>query len=141
MFKEFKEFALKGSMLDLAIGIVLGAAFGTVISSLVGDVITPLLGMITGGIDFSSLFIVLKEGTPAGPYASLAAATSAGANVLNIGSFLNAVLSFILVALALFFVVKAVNKVRRAEASEPPAPSAQETLLAEIRDVLKEQKK
>jgi large conductance mechanosensitive channel len=115
MFREFKEFALKGSMLDLAIGIVLGAAFGTVISSMVGDVITPLLGMITGGIDFSSMFIVLKDGTPAGPYASIASATSAGANILNIGSFLNAVLSFILVALALFFV--------------------------EIRDLLKEQRK
>jgi large conductance mechanosensitive channel len=120
MLKEFKEFALKGNMLDLAVGVVLGAAFGAVVASLVKDVLMPPIGKLLGGVDFSDLFVVLGAGT----YPSLKAAQDAGAATLNYGVFLNAVINFVLVAAALFFVVKAVNAARRQP--PPPAPTERE---------------
>lgn len=114
MFKEFKEFALRGSVMDLAIAVVLGAAFGAIVKSFVDDLVNPLVGLLLGGTDLSNLFIVLKGG---GDYASLAAARAAGAPVFAYGSFLNTVLSFLIIAVALFLVVKAINVVRRAEES------------------------
>jgi large conductance mechanosensitive channel len=141
MLKEFKEFALKGNMLDLAVGIMLGAAFGAVVNSLVADLVTPLIGLLTGGQDFANSFVVLRAGKVAGPYASLKLARDAGAVVLSWGVFVNALLNFLLVALVLFFVVKAMNQWRR-RASEPAAapaePSAEAKLLTEIRDLLRE---
>jgi large conductance mechanosensitive channel len=119
MFKEFKEFALKGSMVDLAIGVIIGAAFGSVVNSLVGDVITPLLGLITGGVDFTNHMLVLKEGAVPGPYPTPAAAAEAGAITLNWGSFLDALISFLLVAMSIFIVVKGMNRMRRKEEAAP----------------------
>ncbi|MBX7132387.1 MAG: large conductance mechanosensitive channel protein MscL [Fimbriimonadaceae bacterium] len=140
MLKEFKEFALKGNMLDLAVGVIIGAAFGKIIDSLVKDIIMPPIAMLLGGKDFSSQFAVLKEGNPAGPYASLDAATKAGANTLNYGVFINAIVTFLIIAFSVFLVVKGVNKMRRQPEPEPeaaPTPSAEEVLLTEIRDLLK----
>jgi len=139
MFKEFKEFALKGNMIDLAVGIIIGTAFGAIVSSLVDDVFMPLIGLIIGGIDFSNLFIVLSN--PEGvPVPSLAAAQAAGVATLNIGLFINAVVKFLIVAVALFLVVKGINSLRR-EAPKaddaPPAPTREEELLVEIRDAIK----
>ncbi|MDT8437361.1 MAG: large conductance mechanosensitive channel protein MscL, partial [Gemmatimonadota bacterium] len=110
MLKEFKAFALKGNMLDMAIGIVIGAAFGTIVKSLVADVLMPPLGLLLGGVDFAEMFVVLREGAVAGPYASLAVAQEAGATTLNWGLFVNALVSFLIVAFALFFVVRGFNR-------------------------------
>ena len=121
MFKEFKEFAFKGNAIDLAVGIILGAAFGAVVVSLVNNVIMPPIGALLGGTDFSQLFIVLKEGVPAAPYATVDAAAAAGAVTLNYGMFINAVIYFVLVAIALFFVVKVINKLRRTAEEEVSA--------------------
>lgn len=140
MLKEFKEFALKGNMLDLAVAVIIGGAFGKIIDSLVKDIIMPPIAMLTGGKDFSSQFAVLKEGDPAGPYASLDAATKAGANTLNYGVFINQIVTFLIIAFSIFLVVKGVNKMRRQPEPEPevaPTPSAEEVLLTEIRDLLK----
>ncbi|MBL1150346.1 MAG: large-conductance mechanosensitive channel protein MscL [Armatimonadetes bacterium] len=140
MLREFREFALKGNMIDLAVGLVLGAAFGTVINSLVKDVLMPPLGALLGGLDFSNMFFVIREGATPGPHSTAASAAEAGAVTLNYGLFANAVVGFIIVSLALFVVVRAVNKARKAEDAAPeapPAPSAQETLLTEIRDILR----
>lgn len=138
MLKEFKEFALRGNVVDMAVGIVIGAAFGTIVSSFVKDLVTPLLGLLTGGTDFTNLFFVLREGTPAGPYPSLPKAVEAGAVTLNLGVFLNAIISFLIIAAALFAVVRAMNALRREEPPPPPAePPAEQVLLREIRDLLK----
>ncbi len=143
MFNEFKKFALQGSVVDLAVGIVIGAAFGAIVNSVVQDVMMPVFGVVTGGLDFSQRFALLKDGTPPGPYASIAVAKAAGASTLNYGLFLNAVMNFLIVAIALFLVVKAMNTARQAKveasASAPAAPvsTVEETLLAEIRDLLK----
>jgi large conductance mechanosensitive channel len=138
MFKEFREFALKGNVVDMAVGIIIGGAFGTIVNSLVNDVLMPPIGLMLGGVDFSSLFVVLKEGATPGPYTTVAGAKSAGAVTLNVGLFINALISFAILAFALFMVVKAMNMARRQqEAAPPPAPTKQETLLAEIRDLLK----
>ena len=110
MLKDFLKFAVRGNALDMAVGIVIGAAFGTIVSSLVNDVIMPPIGLLMGGLDFSSLFVVLKEGTVAGPYATPAAAKAAGAVTLNYGLFANAMVSFFIIAFAVFWVVKAYNK-------------------------------
>ena len=145
MLKEFKEFAVKGNMLDMAVGIIIGAAFGTIVQSLVKDVIMPPLGLALGGADFSDLFMTLSEGSTAGPYATLAAAQEAGAVTLNYGVFFNAVISFLIVAFAVFMVVRSFNKLKREEEAAPPEPEAppepspEETLLTEIRDLLKAQ--
>jgi large conductance mechanosensitive channel len=122
MLKEFKEFAVKGNMLDMATGIVIGAAFGTIIKSLVADIIMPPIGLLLGGVDFSNLFIVLKQGaTVAAPYASLADAQSAGAVTLNYGFFANTVISFLIIALAIFTLIRSVNRMKRSEAPAPVA--------------------
>lgn len=124
MLKEFKEFAVKGNVLDMAVGIVIGAAFGTIAKSLVADVIMPPIGLLLGNVDFSSLYILLKDGVKvAGPYASLADAQAAGAVTLNYGVFINSVISFLIVAFAIFMVIKSFNKMKK----EEPAPAAEST--------------
>ena len=133
MLKEFKEFAMKGNMVDMAVGIIIGAAFGVVISSLVDDVFMPVIGILLGGLDFSNLFIVLGEGT----FATIDQAKEAGVATMNIGLFINAIIKFIIVAFALFLVIKGVNAAKKKEEEAPAAPPAQEVLLSEIRDLLK----
>ncbi|MCP5467920.1 MAG: large-conductance mechanosensitive channel protein MscL [Deltaproteobacteria bacterium] len=113
MFKEFKEFAIKGNMLDMAVGIILGAAFGTIVKSLVADIIMPPIGLALGNIDFSNLYILLKNGNPIGPYLSLEAANKAGAVTLNYGTFINGVLSFFIIAFSTFILVRSFNRLRR----------------------------
>ena len=141
MFKEFREFAVKGNVVDLAVGVIIGAAFGSIVSSLVADIVMPPLGLLLGGVDFKDFFVVLRDGAKAAaPYANLADAKAAGAVTLNYGLFLNAVLNFLVVAWAIFLLVRAMNRLRRQEAVAPtvvPVPSAEEALLAEIRDLLK----
>ena len=144
MLKEFKEVAVKGNVLDMAVGIIIGAAFGTIVKSLVNDVIMPPIGLATGGVDFSELFVTLSQGASAGPYATLAAAQEAGAVTINYGLFINEVITFVIVAFTVFMVVRSFNKLRKAEEEAPapvapPEPSVEETLLAEIRDLLKAQ--
>lgn len=135
MLQEFKEFALRGNVVDMAVGIVIGAAFSTIVKSLVDDIIMPPVGVITGGVDFSSLFITLGPGS----YDSLAQAREAGAATLNIGVFINNVISFVIVAIVLFLVIKAMNQLRRKQEEEPakePPPSQEVQLLQQIRDAL-----
>ena len=142
MLKDFREFALRGNVVDLAVGVIIGAAFGGVVTSLVNDVIMPPVGLLVGGVDFADLFVVLKDSpTTPGPYASVQAANAAGAVTLNIGLFLNTVINFIIVAAAVFALVSALQKLRRKEAAKPPAaPSRQEVLLEDIRDLLKDRR-
>ena len=140
MLKEFKEFAMKGSVVDMAVGIVIGAAFGAIVNSLVTDIVMPIIGAITGGLDFSSRYVLLKDGAPPAPYATIAAAKSAGAVTINIGTFISLLLNFLIVALVLFMIIKAINQLRRpgpVAAVAPAAPSNEERLLGEIRDLLK----
>ncbi len=120
MLKEFKEFILRGNVVDMAVGIVIGAAFSAVVTSLVQHVLMPPIGLLLGGMDFSNLFIVLKAGDPAGPYLTLLDAQAAGAVTLDYGLFINAVVSFLVVAAALFFVVRAVNRLRRPQPAAAP---------------------
>jgi large conductance mechanosensitive channel len=134
--QEFKEFAMRGNVVDLAVGIVIGAAFGAIVNSLVNDVIMPPIGLVMGKVDFSDLFINLS----AQDYPSLAAARAAGAPVIAYGSFINALINFVIIAFAIFLVVKGMNQLRRKQEQAPektPAPPRQETLLEEIRDILK----
>ena len=136
MLKEFKEFALKGNVLDLAIGIIIGAAFTAIVSSLVDDIIMPPIGLITGGVDFSQLFVVLKGD---GAYNTVQQAKEAGAVTWNIGLFINAIIKFLIVAFAVFLLVKAINRLTRKQAEEPaasPPPAEDVVLLREIRDLL-----
>ena len=136
MLNEFKTFIAKGNVVDLAVGIIIGAAFTAIVNSLVADLINPIIGVITGGIDFSNLFINLGSGD----YTSLAAAKDAGAPVFAYGSFITAVITFLIIAWVVFLLVKGINKLRRDQAAAPeapPAPTPTETLLAEIRDELK----
>ena len=124
MLKEFKEFAMKGNVLDMAVGIIIGAAFGGIVSSLVADIIMPPIGMLLGNVDFANIFAVLKEGKVPGPYVSVAAAKAAGATSINVGLFINTIINFVIVAFAIFLVVKNVNKLKRKE--EAPAPTTKE---------------
>jgi large conductance mechanosensitive channel len=134
MFKEFKTFAMRGNVIDLAVGVVIGAAFTAIVNSLVKDVITPPIGYVTGGIDFSNFFFVLKGGH----FATLADAQKAGAVTINYGVFLNAILSFLIIAFVLFIIVRQVNRlVTRPEAAPPAGPTEDVVLLREIRDLLK----
>lgn len=142
---EFKAFILRGNVIDLAVGVVVGASFGNIVKSLVDDVLMPPIGLLLGGVDFSNIFITLKDGAtvPEAGYATLAAAKAAGAVTLNIGVFMNSVLSFLIVATAIFGVVKVVNKLQNAalkkEEEKPaePAPTPEDiVLLREIRDAL-----
>lgn len=135
MFEEFKKFALGGNMVDMAVGIVIGAAFGTIVASLVEDIIMPPIGLLLGGVDFSAIFTVLKEGTTAAPYASLAAAKAAGAVTINWGNFVNTLISFLIVAAAIFMVVKLINKAKAQQETADADPQLE--VLAEIRDLLK----
>jgi large conductance mechanosensitive channel len=141
MLSGFRKFAMRGSLIDMASGIILGAAFGAIVKSLVDDVIMPPIGLALGGVDFSNLFIVLKEGAPAGPYDTLATATAAGAVTVRYGVFLNFVVTFLIVAFAVYLLVEAIHraKERMTEKEEQAAaePSSQEKLLMEIRDLLK----
>jgi len=141
MFKEFKEFAMRGNVVDMAVGIILGGAFGIIAKTLVSDVLMPPIGMALGGVDFSNLFTVLKEGAEvAAPYATLADAQAAGAVTMNWGVFFNTVINFLIVAFAVFMVVKGLNAAKRTEdveeEAEPPAPPEDVLLLREIRDAL-----
>lgn len=123
MFEEYKKFAIRGNVIDMAVGIIIGAAFGTVVQSLVKDVLTPPLGLLTGNTDFTNLFVVLKEGIPRGPYATLQAAQEAGAVTLNLGIFANAVLSFLIVSFAVFVLVRYINLLREPDEGPPPPPT------------------
>ena len=136
MFEEFKKFALGGNMIDMAVGIVIGAAFGTIVASLVEDILMPPIGLLLGGVDFSAIFTVLKEGATAAPYASIAAAKAAGAITINWGNFINTLISFLIVAAAIFVVVKLINKAKAQQETSDTDP--QLALLAEIRDLLKQ---
>jgi len=125
MLKEFKEFAMRGNVLDMAVGIIIGGAFGTIVKSLVADVIMPPIGLALGGVDFTNLFFVLKQGTTPGPYAALSDAQAAGAVSINYGVFFNSVISFLIVAWAVFLIVKSMNTMKRKE--QAPAPAAPTT--------------
>jgi large conductance mechanosensitive channel len=136
MIKEFREFAMKGNVVDLAVGVIIGAAFGAIVSSLVGDVIMPIIGAITGGLDFSNYFTPLSQAVTAN---TLAEAKKQGA-VLAWGSFLTLTLNFLIIAFVLFLVVRAMNRLKRrdeAAPAAPPKPTPEQELLAEIRDILK----
>ena len=138
MLKEFKDFAMKGNVLDMAVGIIIGAAFGKIVDSLVKDIIMPPIGLLMGGVDFSNLFAIIKQGATVGPYPTVEIAQKAGAVTWNYGVFINTVLTFIIVAFAVFMLLKAYNKAKAA--SPPPAaPATPEDvlLLREIRDALK----
>ena len=137
MLEEFKKFAMRGNVVDLAIGVIIGVAFGTIVNSMVADIIMPVIGAVTGGLDFSNYFIRLSSKVTAD---SLAEAKKQGA-VLAWGSFLSIVINFIIIAWVLFLVVKLMNRVMRAEEAKPPAPSKQEQLLTEIRDALKAERR
>lgn len=126
MLKEFKEFAMRGNVVDMAIGIIIGAAFGTIVNSLVADVIMPPIGLLLGNIDFSNLFLVLKQGKVPGPYESLAAAKTAGAVSINYGFFINTVITFLIVAFAVFLLIRGINKMKKQEATPPSVPTTKE---------------
>ena len=137
MVKEFKEFAVKGNVVDMAVGIIIGGAFGTIVKSLVSDVIMPPIGLMLGGVDFTDLFLVLKG---EGEFVTLADAAAAGAVTINYGLFINNVISFLIVAFAVFLLVKSINKLKRQEEAAPPPPAVTPediVLLREIRDSLK----
>ena len=140
VFKEFRDFAIKGNMIDLAIGVIIGAAFGAIVSSIVDDIFMPLIGLVIGGIDFSNLFVVLSNPNDVA-VPSIAAAKEAGVATLNIGLFINAVVKFTIIAFVLFMVVKVINSMKREAAKEPvqttPAPTKEEVLLTEIRDAIR----
>jgi len=127
MLKEFRDFALRGNAMDMAVGIIIGAAFTSIVNSLVNDIIMPPLGYVLGGVDFSNFYLTLEHGSPAGPYASLADASAAGAVTINYGLFINAVISFLLVALAMFFLIRAINRLQAQKpAEEPASPTTKE---------------
>ena len=138
MLKEFKDFAMRGNVIDLAVGIIIGAAFGKIVTSFVSDVIMPPIGLLLGNVDFSDLFVSLS-GTS---YASVAEAEAAGAPIIKYGIFINTIIDFIIVAFAIFLVIRAMNKLKRKQEAAPPpppVPTTEERLLAEIRDLLKAQ--
>jgi len=133
MVQEFKDFIIKGNAFDLAIGVIIGGAFGAVVGSLVNDILMPILGVVTGGVDFTNLFIALDGNS----YPTLAAAKEAGAAAIAYGSFINAIIMLLMIGLVMFMLVRQVNKMKKAAPPAPPAgPSAQEVLLKEIRDLL-----
>ena len=139
MFKEFREFAVKGNVVDMAVGIIIGAAFGKIVDSLVKDLIMPPIGLVMGNIDFANMFAVLKPGTVPGPYLTVDAAQKAGAVTLNYGLFINNIVSFVIVAFAVFLLVRSINRLRRKQEEQPkeaPPPSEDVQLLREIRDAL-----
>lgn len=133
MLKEFRDFAMRGNVIDLAVGVIIGAAFGKIVTSLVDDIIMPPIGLVLGGIDFSDFFITLSGGE----YASLAEAKEAGAATLNYGVFINTVVQFLIVAFAIFIVIKQINRLKREQPPAPATPPRQEVLLEEIRDAIR----
>jgi large conductance mechanosensitive channel len=134
MFGEFRDFAMRGNVVDLAVGIIIGAAFTTIVASLVSDIIMPPIGLLLGGIDFSNFFVTLSGESQA----TLKATKDAGAVVIAYGTFVNAVINFVIVALAIFILVKQINRLKKAQApAAPPGPSGEEKLLTEIRDLLR----
>jgi large conductance mechanosensitive channel len=138
MLKEFKEFAMRGNVMDMAVGIIIGAAFGKIVTSLVNDVIMPPIGLLMGNVDFSNLFVNLNMDTT---YASVAAAQEAGAPIIKYGLFINTILDFVIVAFAIFLVIRGLNKLKKKQEATPPppaGPTAEEKLLTEIRDLLKQ---
>ena len=134
--KEFKEFAMKGNVMDMAVGVIIGGAFGKIVTSLVNDVLMPIISLATGGMDFTNLFVNLSDDTK---YATLAAAQEAGASVFAYGQFIQNIIDFIIIAFCIFLMIKGMNKLKKQEEPAPEAPSGptQEELLAEIRDLLK----
>jgi len=126
MFKEFKEFAVKGNVVDMAVGIIIGAAFGAIVKSLVSDMLMPPLGLLLGNVDFSNLFVVLKEGATVAPYASLDEAQKAGAVTINYGLFVNSVISFVIVAFAVFMLIRSINRLKREEVAAPAEVTTKE---------------
>ena len=139
--KEFKEFAIKGNAIDLAVGVIIGGAFGKIVTSIIDDLIMPIVGAIIGKPDFSGLYVVLKEGAaPVPAQATLEAAKATGASVFAYGNFITVAINFLLLALVIFWMIKAINSLKKKEAAAPaapPAPSNEEVLLGEIRDLLK----
>jgi large conductance mechanosensitive channel len=129
MLEEFKKFAMKGNMVDMAVGIVIGAAFGAIVKSLVSDILMPPIGILMGNVNFSDLFVVLKEGTTPGPFATLAAANNAGAVTLNYGLLINTIVNFLIVAFAIFFVVRGINRLKAQEEAPPEEPTTKECPL------------
>lgn len=139
-FKEFKQFAMRGNVVDMAVGIIIGAAFGKIVSSLVNDVIMPPIGMLLGGINFSEFKMVIKDAVPATVDAAGNAVPEIAAVTLNYGSFIQVIIDFLIIALAIFMMIRVMNKMQKKEEAKPappPAPSKEETLLTEIRDILK----
>lgn len=137
MWNEFKTFAVRGNVIDLAVGLIIGAAFGRIVTALVDGVVMPPLGLLLGRVDFLNLFWVLQEGVQPGPYASLEAARTAGAVTLAYGEFINTLVNFLVVAFAIFLLVKGINKIKAAEPPPAPVGPSSEELLTEIRDLLK----
>lgn len=135
--QEFREFAVRGNVVDLAVGVVIGAAFGKIVDSLVKDVIMPPIGLALGKTDVTNLFMVMRQGVQAGPYATLEAAQKAGAVTLNVGVFLNSIVSFVIVAFAIFLLVKVINAMKREHEAAPKEPPEEIRLLREIRDSLR----
>ena len=133
MLKEFKDFAMRGNVIDLAVAVIIGAAFGKIVTSLVNDIVMPPIGLLLGGADFTDLFITLRGGS----FESLAAAQEAGAVTLNYGLFINTVIQFVVIAFSIFIVIRQINKLKKQEAEAPAAPPREEVLLEEIRDLLK----
>jgi len=123
MLKEFKEFAMRGNVVDMAVGVVIGAAFGAIVTSLVNDILMPIIGLLLGNADFTNLFFVLREGSGPAPYDTLALAQEAGAITLNYGLFINAIVSFIIVAFAIFLLVRSINRLQREEEAPPAEPT------------------
>ena len=137
MLEEFKKFAMRGHVVDLAVGVIIGAAFGKIVDSLVKDLIMPPVGLLLGKVDFANLFWVLRDGAPPGPYLTVEAAQKAGAVTLNYGVFINTCIGFVIVAFAVFLLIRAINRLQAAETAEPPPNAEEVLLLREIRDSLK----
>jgi large conductance mechanosensitive channel len=126
MLKEFREFVMRGNVIDMAVGIIIGAAFGAIVKSFVDDVVMPPIGLLLGNVDFSNLFVVLKEGAAVGPYVSLADAQEVGAVTLNYGLFINSIVGFLIVAFAVFLVISNINRLRREQEAPPAEPTTME---------------
>ncbi len=137
MLDEFKKFAMRGNVVDLAVGVIIGAAFGKIVDSLVKDLIMPPIGLLLGRVDFENLFIVFKEGATEGPYVSVDAAQKAGAVTVNYGIFINTCIAFVIVAFAVFLLIRAINRLQAATPAAPPPTPEEVVLLREIRDALK----
>jgi large conductance mechanosensitive channel len=137
VFKEFKEFAMRGNVVELAVGVIIGAAFTSIVDSVVKDLINPVIGLLIGGIDFSNMFLTIKAAAENVTYPTLKAAQEAGAVTINYGMFINAIIKFTIVAFVVFMLVKSLNKLLKPTPGSPAAPNPQEVLLTEIRDILK----